>query len=220
MPIFKILHPGCDALFAFDNSQNHHAMAPDVLVASWLNLNDGGKHVMTTRNGWFLGDDGMRIEHIMQTVTGVQKGVRTILFKRNLWPSSGLPLVQARKVLANQPDFMHQKGWLTQTVLDGADGMHVTFYPKFDCEFNFIEMYWGRCKQYMRSHCDYTFNLLCRQLPAALDCVPISTIRKFARKYWRYMDAYRSKNGQYLNMRQVESAVHRYKSHRSVPQSI
>jgi hypothetical protein len=42
MPIFKILHPGCDALFAFDNSQNHHAMAPDALVASQLILNDGG----------------------------------------------------------------------------------------------------------------------------------------------------------------------------------
>jgi hypothetical protein len=84
MPIFKILHPGCDVFFAFDNSQNHHAMAPVTLVASRLNLNDGGKHVMTTRNGWFLDEDGMRIEHIMQTVTGVQKGARTILSERNL----------------------------------------------------------------------------------------------------------------------------------------
>jgi hypothetical protein len=99
-------------------------MAPDASVASWLNLNGEGKHVMKTHNGLFLDEDGMRIEHIMQTVTGVQKGVRTILSERNLLPSSGLSLVQVRKVLANQPDFMHQKEWLIERVLEGADRMH------------------------------------------------------------------------------------------------
>ena len=33
IPIFKALYPGCDALFVFDNSANHHAFAPDAIVA-------------------------------------------------------------------------------------------------------------------------------------------------------------------------------------------
>jgi hypothetical protein len=43
LPIFKILHPDCIRLFLFDNSQNHHALPPDALKASALNLKDGGK---------------------------------------------------------------------------------------------------------------------------------------------------------------------------------
>jgi len=83
IPIFEIMHPGCDALFAFDNSQNHRAMTPDALVASRLNLRDGGKHVQKTRNGWFLDADG-RVEQEMQNAAGVQKGIRTILRERGL----------------------------------------------------------------------------------------------------------------------------------------
>ena len=43
VPIFKILHPHADALFLFDNSQNHRCLPPDALRASSLNLSDGGK---------------------------------------------------------------------------------------------------------------------------------------------------------------------------------
>ena len=43
VPIFRMLHQDCYRLFALDNSQNHHAMAPDALVATKLNLDDGGK---------------------------------------------------------------------------------------------------------------------------------------------------------------------------------
>jgi hypothetical protein len=50
--------------------------------------------------------------------------------------------------------------------------------------------------------------------------VPLSLIRKFARKSWRYMDAYREKSGQKLTTKQVEYAVRKYRRHRSVPQSI
>jgi hypothetical protein len=33
----------------------------------------------------------------------------------------------------------------------------------------------------------------------------------------RYMDAYREKNGQFLTVQEVEHAVRKFKSHRSIP---
>ena len=37
IPIFKVLHQGCDALICYDHSMNHLANAPDALVAGRLN---------------------------------------------------------------------------------------------------------------------------------------------------------------------------------------
>ena len=47
----------------------------------------------------------------------------------------------------------------------------------------------------------------------------VTTIRKYARKSWRYMDAYHGNNGPKLRVKQVEYAVRKYRRHRSVPQS-
>ena len=46
--------------------------------------------------------------------------------------------------------------------------------------------------------------------------MPIATICKFARKLWRYMDAY----NQGLKGRAAEWAVSKYKSHHRIPKSI
>ena len=67
-----------------------------------------------------------------------------------------------------------------------------------------------------RNNCDYTWNGLKQVVPVALDLIPISQIRAFARKSYRYMDAYR--NG--LNVKQAEYAVKKYKRHRVIPKSI
>jgi hypothetical protein len=50
MPTIRLLHPGCDLHSGFDNSQNHHARAPDYLYVHNLNLNDGGKNVQLLRD--------------------------------------------------------------------------------------------------------------------------------------------------------------------------
>jgi hypothetical protein len=54
LPIFKVLHPDCDGLFMFDNSQNHHAKAPNALNASKMNVTNGGVNQQIMRNGWYL----------------------------------------------------------------------------------------------------------------------------------------------------------------------
>ena len=149
--LFKILHPGCVAVNAFDNSQNHNAMAPDALVASRLNLSDGGAHVPQLRDGWFI-KDGVRIIQPMQfDFPGgrIQKGVRRILQERGLWPSRGLSLKDARALLAEQADFASQQSWISETV--AGFGHKIILYPKFHPEFNFIEMFWGEKKIYTQA---------------------------------------------------------------------
>src|SRR6185369_4983678 len=61
----------------------------------------------------------------------------------------------ARHILASQVDFKNQKP-LLQEIIE-AKGHKVVFYPKFHCELNYIEMYWGAAKRYVRQHCDYTW---------------------------------------------------------------
>jgi len=53
-------------------------------------------------------------------------------------------------------------------------------------------------------------------IPEVLVSVPITTIRKFARKSWRYMDAY----SRGLEGRTAEWAVNKYKLHRRLPENI
>lgn len=222
MKVFDILHPGCTGLFLFDNSQNHHAFADDALVASRLNLSDGGKKVRPMRDGYFV-PEGARapVQQKMQHADGTQKGVKAILKERVLWPDNGMLLQDARALLAQQPDFIAQLPLLEETISNHTGHDHILdFYPKFHPEFNFIEMYWGACKRYARVSCDYTWAGLCRVVPEALKSVSLSTIRKFWRKSARYMDAYSEKNGMYLTTAQVEYAVKKYSSHRRVPSTI
>ena len=221
MPIFKILHPRCDGLFLFDNSQNHRSLPPDALRASCLNLSDGGKNVQMQRTGWYIDDNGIRVNQSMQRADGVQKGVRTILQERGLW-TTALKLPEARELLMQQSDFHTQRSWLQET-LGSEDGFLLDFYPKFHCEFNFIELYWGAAKAYARRNCNYTFQGLKALVPEALRSVSVASIRRYACKCFRYMDAYRivdSSGNRKLTPSQVEFAVKKFSKHRSIRVSI
>jgi hypothetical protein len=78
-------------------------------------------------------------------------------------------------------------------------------------------MFWGATKKYTRKHCTYSFKDLERIIPIALKATSLVTLRRFARKSFRYMDAYRDKNGIFLTQSQIEYAMKKYTSHRSIP---
>jgi transposase len=78
---------------------------------------------------------------------------------------------------------------MLETVIN-ATGHEVIFYPKFHCELNYIEYYWGAVKRYTRANCQYSFPELEKILFVALDSVELKTIRRFAARSKRWMMAY------------------------------
>ena len=164
----RYLHPDCQALFVFDNSQNHNAKPPDALVSERLNLRDCGKNLkVVPRDGYFL-VDGVQYTQPMSYETTkdgatvrVVKRIRRILEERGLWNDQRLVCKDttkcdstccARSTLTKQADSLTGKSWLEEDVQDAGELM--ILLPKFHPEFNFIEMYWGACKRYTREHCD------------------------------------------------------------------
>lgn len=79
-------------------------------------------------------------------------------------------------------------------VVKGA-GHIFELYPKFHCETNWIERYWGAVKREARLNYEYTLSALRVNLPvfcdrvSPVDAVPIK-IRRFHNRCWRYIDAY------------------------------
>ena len=125
----------------------------------------------------------------------------------------------AKRTLELQPDFQAQKS-LVQEVIEAAGHLCI-FLPRFHCELNFIEFFWGAVKKYLRNHCDYTFDGLKQNLPKALASVYIKTIRRWEHRMVRWTDAYRSGLDAKAADFQVKSfSSRKYTSHRRVPETL
>ncbi|KIY48763.1 hypothetical protein FISHEDRAFT_8860, partial [Fistulina hepatica ATCC 64428] len=94
-----------------------------------------------------------------------------------------------RRLLFNQPDFVNQKSWLEEHIT--RRGHLCDFYPKYHCELNFIEQYWGAAKYRYRS-CPRTSKIaeMEKNVLQSLDDVPLSQIRRHANRAARFISAY------------------------------
>lgn len=218
MPLFERQHPGCDLLFMFDNSGNHHKAAPGGLCAADRNLSDGGAMKIQRDSVW---KDAEGVEHeqcmYIEREDGVReaKGLKTILTERGLWPAGGLRKDDACTLVAAQPDFLAQREWLRETIENA--GHTVDYYPKFHCELNYIEMVWAYSKQYLRRQCTYSFPDLVAKLPdVLLDNVPVTFHRRALRHCFRFMSGYR----QGLQGPLLDYVMKKYRSHREVPRFV
>ena len=73
-----------------------------------------------------------------------------------------VPLTVNESVMRNAfLNFQEQKS-LVQEVIKTAGHMCI-FLPKFHCEINFIEFFWGSVKRHhLRENCDYSFTTICQ----------------------------------------------------------
>ena len=118
------------------------------------------------------------------------KGMEQIIRERGLWPTGGLnaqcqnfccPPHQTncccRRLLFSQPDFAHQKSQLQELI--ESRGHLCDFYPKYHCELNFIEQYWGAGKYRFRSiGRAATINEMEKIVVSCLDDIPLLQIRR------------------------------------------
>lgn len=233
IPAFERAHgPGYQMLLMVDNSQGHSAYAKDALLVSRMNMNLGGKQTRM-RDTWFMCHDTKVTQQMVfpkdhPDFPDMPKGIKHVLVERNLWQDNLRMQCKdncssnqccAKQILNNQPDFKAQKS-LVQEVVESAGHLCI-FLPKFHCELNFIEYFWGAVKRYLRGNCDYTFATLQANMPKALASVEVHTIRKWEHRMKRWMEAYEGGLGVKDAQFQVQAfSSRKYKSHRRVPEAV
>lgn len=150
--IFEEAHPGCVALFIFDQSSAHASLGPDALHAFDMNKTNGGKQ--RKQKDTIIPMNNPQIEcrgmpQRMTTENGEQKGLQQTLEERGfhvrgmrakcapVCPFESNNCCMAR-LLSKQDDFHFQVSLLEQKIK--AQGHLCVFLPKFHCELNPIEM--------------------------------------------------------------------------------
>lgn len=159
IPVFEEAHPGCQALFVFDQSSAHAALPPDALKAFEMNKGNGGKQRHQKDTIIPGSNPDPRFRGLLQKMTtddGKQKGLKQTLEERGfdvsqlkakctpVCPFENEGCCMAR-LLSKQEDFAHQESMLEKIINEA--GHLCIFLPKFHCELNPIEMVssYGAC---------------------------------------------------------------------------
>ena len=82
-----------------------------------------------------------------------------------------------RWLLFTQPDFVNQKSHLEEFIT--SRGHIYDYYPRYHCELNFIEQYWGAAKLTYRTSPKTTdMKKMEDNIKNSLDDVPVLQIRR------------------------------------------
>ena len=126
------------------------------------------------------------------SMPGWFKGMEQIIRERGLWPEGGLHAecpgfkclpgktdCCSWRLLFNQPDFVSHKSEL-QEIIERCHHL-CDFYPKYHCELNYIEQFWGAAKlQFRTAGRSATISQMEQQVKDCLDGVDIQQIRRWA----------------------------------------
>ena len=187
-------------LFLFDNAPSHQKRAQDALSAqkmpksphaTWRHHKNGPRMRTTTYGSNNTPQDFYHADN-HPTMPGWFKGMEEIIKERGLWPATGLNAqcegfkcepgrkdCCCRRLLFTQPDFVNQKSHLEELIT--SRGHICDFYPKYHCELNFIEQYWGAAKfRYRSSPKTNDIEAMEGNIKACLDDVPEIQIRRSA----------------------------------------
>lgn len=157
-------------LFLFDNAPSHQRRVPDALSARkmpknprpiWQHHKDGPK-MRSTKFGVDNTPQDLYFTNDHPTMPGWFKGMEIIIREQGLWLQKGLK-AQCEgfkceagetnccccRLLFTQSDFENQKSHLEEYIT--SRGHICDFYPKYHCELNFIEQYWGAAKLIYRT---------------------------------------------------------------------
>lgn len=150
---------------------------------------------------------------------GKPKGLRQALWERGLLVSSKMtktnqsPELNMETVMAGCADFKAQKSQLQLEI--ESRGHLFDMSPKYGCEIAGvgIEYSWGRSKLHFRKHCTFKNSDLMPRVKASLseEVIPLSLVRKYARKTRDYMRAYAAGAVGPALVKQLKT----YKTHRS-----
>ena len=174
---------------------------------------------------WFM-CEGLKITQPMifpanhPTYLNIVKGIKAVLMEHGLYKDRLRGKCKkcmsdsccGKRILEMQPDFQQQKS-LVQEVIKAAGHLCILL-PKFHCELNFIEFFWGTIKKYLWDNCDYTFDTLKGNMPKVLESIQLQTIWRWEHQMFQWMDAYRAGMGTTDAQKQVKKfSSTKYKSH-------
>ncbi|KII82854.1 hypothetical protein PLICRDRAFT_33206 [Plicaturopsis crispa FD-325 SS-3] len=226
MDILDRHRPEKKHVLVFDNATTHLKRADDALSARKMSKASGKlQKQKVLMAGGRLTDGTPQLIYFQpdHARSGIFKGMAIILEERGFAQAlslhaecskfkcaKGADQCCCRRILFNQPDFVEVESLLETLCKD--HGYQVLFLPKFHCELNFIKQCWGAAKrEYRRNPPSSAEAALHENVVNALDSVKVETMRRFATRLLRFMDAYQ-KDG--------KQAAKRYRGHRVGPNNI
>jgi hypothetical protein len=246
LDIFEQKHPNCIAVLIFDQSSAHASHGEGALNAFNMNKAPGGVEKGNIkpygRDTYFPPEctiPGLQgtIQVLWQLDPNGErepKGVEQILIERGCnipglrfkcpkgtkctAPLEYPPAIEQTcclaRILSNHKDFFEEKSQIEELIIER--GHKAVFLPKFHCEINPIEMYWGYSKTRFRQVKKVSFPDAKVKVIEALEACSIETIRRFCNRTFRWMDAYRKG----LSIKQAAWCVKKQKRHRTISKRV